>query len=97
MGDLQLFTGVGEKALTAFASPFFQLFFTGGVAEVGRGPAHVVDIPFKVGVFGQEPCFFQQRLVTATADASALMEGQCAEGATAKATAVGGQAEGHFF
>ena len=74
-----------------------QLLLAGGIAEVGGGAAHVVDVALEVGHLGDLPGLGHHRLNTAGADGTPLMEGQGAEVARAEAAAVVGHGEAHLL
>src|SRR5699024_4779408 len=74
-----------------------QLLFTGGMAEVGRRPAHIVDITLEIRLPDHPGSLLQDRFVAPGLDHPPLMEGQGAETAAAKTAAVADQAEAHFL
>ena len=88
---LKIAAGIGEQALPVLARAVGQLLAAGGLAEVGRWAAHVVDITLEIRVGGHHPRLFQQRFVAARLDNPSLMKGQRAEAARAVAPAAGGQ------
>ena len=51
----QILTGRREEALPVLADALAELLGTGGLAEVGRGAAHVVDIALEVRLPGHLP------------------------------------------
>lgn len=73
-----------------------QLFFAGGLAEIGRRAADVMDIALEIGMLRHARRLGQQRIVAARLDDAALMERQRAERAAAEAAAVRDEAELHL-
>ena len=96
IGD-QIGAGLGGKALAVGAHAVLQLLLTGGVAKIGGGAAHVVDVALEVGHLGDLLGLGHHRLNAAGADGATLMEGQSAEIAGAEASAVVGHREAHLL
>ncbi len=86
VGD-KVFARRGEQALPALAGPVFQLALAGRLAEVGRGAADIVDIALKIAIAGKQPGLGQNRFLAAGGDDAALVKGEGAEVAGAKAAA----------
>ena len=82
-----------KQALPVLAGPVRQLFFAGGLAEIGRRAADVMDVALEVGMLRHARRLGQQRVMAARLDDAALVEGQGAEAAAAEAAPVGDQAE----
>ena len=89
-------TGGGGQALSSHAEALFLLLFAGGMPEVGRGPAHIVDVALEPGQRGQELCLGQHRFLAADGDLPPLVEGDGAEVAVAEAPPVVGDGELHL-
>lgn len=89
---MALGTGIAD-----FAHADLHLLFAGGLAEVCRGAADVVNVAFKIGILGHFFRFFQKRFVAAGLNDAALVERQRAEAACAEAPAAAGKTEFHFF
>ena len=53
----KIFAGFGKQALLMGAGPLGQLLFTGRKTEIGRRPAHIVDISLKIRLLGEKPGF----------------------------------------
>ena len=79
------------------AQPRLFLLFTGGMAEVGGGPAHVVDISLEAGVLSEQLGLPEDAFMTAAGDHPPLVKGQGAEVARPKAPSVVGDGEAHLF
>ena len=85
-----------KQALPVLAGPVCQLFFAGGLAEIGRRAADVMDVALEVGMLRHARRLGQQRVMAARLDDAALMERQRAERAAAEAAAVRDEAELHL-
>ena len=96
MIDLQIAAGVLPQALPVRTDAAPQLGPAGGCAEVRGGPAHVVNIAFKLRILNEELRLRLDGIVAAGLDGPPLMEGQGAEAAGAEAPAAAGQAEFHL-
>ena len=48
VAGVEVFAGLGEEALFALAGPAFKLALAGGLAEVGRGAADIVDVALEI-------------------------------------------------
>ena len=70
-----------------------ELLFARGLEEVRRGAAHIVDITLELGVVREDLGFAHDALAAAHLHHAALVEGERAEGALAKAPAVAGDGE----
>ena len=97
MVNLQLRAGLGCQTFSVLAQTVFQLLFAGGIAEVCRRSADVVDVSFKVWVVGHLLRFVQDGLLAAGNHLSALMEGDGTEVAVAKAATVLDDGKFHLF
>ena len=86
--DLEVGAGLGGKTFATGANTVGQLLVAGGVTEVGSWAADVMDVTLKIGERGDLSRFFDHALLTARAHRSALVEGERAEVAAAKAAAV---------
>ena len=80
--------GRGKQALAVGTGSRARLFFAGRVAEIGRRPADVVNIAFKIGVFQHLFRFAQHRIVPARRNVAPLVQRQRAKIARAEAAAV---------
>ncbi len=63
--DLQLRAGLGCQTFSVLAQTVFQLLFAGGIAEVCRRSADIVDVSFKVRIVGHLLRFVQDGLLAA--------------------------------
>ena len=97
MVGVQVGTGRGGQAVPVFAQPVLALLLAGRAAEVGRGAAHVVDVPLEAGVFRQGGDFTDDALVAAGGDHPALVKGQRAEFTGPEAAPVVGDGEADLF
>ena len=97
MVGVHVFAGRGEETLTAAASALCQLLFAGGVAEIGGGAANIVDIALEIFIYYHQLRFGKNAFMAAGLNNTALVEGQCAERASAKTTTIADQAELDFF
>lgn len=95
--DLHVGAWLREQTLAVFTHADLHLLFAGGLAEVCRGAADVVNVAFKIGILGHFFRFFQKRFVAAGLNDAALVERQRAEAACAEAPAAAGKTEFHFF
>ena len=93
---LQVGAGLGRQALPVLAGADLELLFAGGEAEVGRRPAHVVDVSLEVGELGQQPRLLQDGLRAPGLHDAPLVERQRAERARAEAPAGAGDGELHL-
>ena len=66
---------------------------TGGLAEICRGAADIVNIALEGRIFRHVPRLGQDGFVASRLDDAALVEGQGAEAAAAEAAPVGDQAK----
>ena len=89
--------GLWREAFFPLAQPLGQLSLAGGAAEVGRRPAHVVDIAFEARQLDQLFSLPHHRLLTAAGDPPALMIGQGAEVAGPEAAPVVSDGEAHLL
>ena len=80
-------TGLGEEALAIRAGAEFHLLFAGGVTEIGRRSADVVDISLEAGHLRDGLCFFDDGFMAARGHHATLQERDRAERAGAKAAA----------
>ena len=55
----KILAGGREEALSVFTYPLGQLFFTGGMPEIGSRAAHIMDISFKILILRHLFCFCQ--------------------------------------
>ena len=92
VGD-QVFTGGREQALPCRARAALQLLFAGGLAEIRRRAADVMDVALEARRMRHALGFPEDRLLRAGLDDPPLMERQRAEAACAVAAPAGGQAE----
>ena len=83
----------GVEALAAAAGTLGHLLFTGRVAEIGGGAAHIVDIALEIRILHHFLRFFQDVFMASDLDDTTLVEGQRAEGAGPEAAPVADQAE----
>ncbi len=90
---VQIFAGGGGQTGAVFAQAVFLLLLAGGMPEVGRRPAYVVDVALEFGVPGKPLHLPDHALVTAGGNHPSLMEGQRAEAAPAEAAPVVGDGE----
>ena len=97
MVDLHVGAWLREQTLAVFTHADLHLLFAGGLAEVCRGAADVMNVAFKIGILGHFFRFFQKRFVAAGLNDAALVERQRAEAACAEAPAAAGKTEFHFF
>ena len=86
-----ILAGGGVQALPSAAGTLGQLLFAGGVAEIGGGAAHIVDVALEILVLHHDFRFLQDGFMAAGLDDAALVEGQGAEGAGAEAAPVAHQ------
>ena len=96
MIHLEIRTWLREQTLTVFAGTCGQLLLTGGLSKLRRGASHVVDIALEQRILRHLPCLRKDGFMASCLHDSALMEGQGAEGAAAKAPPVRGQGEPHL-
>lgn len=97
MIDLEVGTGLGEKALTSSAGAIFHLLFAAGVAEICCWTADIVDIPLEPGHFRNRFGFLNDGFMAASGNDAPLKERDRAEGTGAKAAARMRDGELHFF
>ena len=97
--DLKAALKNGERGQTAaaLAHPPPLLLGAGGVAEVGGGASHIVDIALELRVLRQQLRLPHHGLDGAGGDHAPLMKGQCAEVAAAEAAPVVGDGEAHLL
>ncbi|CDC63099.1 unknown [Clostridium sp. CAG:448] len=93
---LQIFARGRRQTLAPGTDTVRQLPMAGRCAEICRGTAHIMDIPFEIRQCGQQLCLPDNGLNAAGADGSALMEGKRAEITGAEASAVMCQREAHL-
>src|SRR5699024_10156866 len=86
----------GPQALTVLADALFHLFPAGWMAKICGGAAHIMDISFKLRVFGEGFRFLKHRFLAAYLHNSSLMNSQGAEAASAETAAAAGQTEFRF-
>ena len=94
---VQIGAGLRRKAAAVLAHTALLLLLAAGVAEVGAGAAHIVDIALELGILRQQPGLLHHRLDGAAGDHASLMERQCAEVAAAEAAPVVGDGEPHLL
>ena len=94
---VQVGAGLGGEAAAVFAHSAPLLLLAAGVAEVGAGAAHVVDVALELRVVGQQLRLLQHGLDGAAGDHAALVEGQGAEIAPAEAAPVVGDGEANLL
>ena len=92
VGD-QVFAGGREQALSCRARAALQLLFAGGLAEIRRRAADVMDVALEARRMRHALGFPEDRLLRAGLDDPPLMERQRTEAARAEAAPAGGQAE----
>ncbi len=94
--DAQMFARGREQALPVLADAFRELLLAGRLPEIGRRPADIVDISFKIRLLRHQAGFLQDRFMAARLDDASLMEGQRAEIAAAEAATVADEAEAYL-
>ena len=77
------------QAALVLAHAVLELLVAGRAAKVGRRSAHVVDIALKLGIAREQLGLAHDRVVAAHLQHAALVEGERAKRALAKAPAVG--------
>ena len=90
---VQVFAGGGGQAGAVLAHAVLCLLLAGGVAEVGGGSPHVMDVALELGVSGEALHLPDHALVAPGGDHPPLVEGQGAEVAPAEAAPVVGHGE----
>ena len=90
---VQILTRRREQTLTRFTNAMLHLFFAGWMPEICCRTANIMNISFKVLIFCNFFCFFNQRFMTSYLDNSSLMERQCAKTASSKTSSVADQTE----
>ena len=96
VGYAQVGAGLGRKAATVHAGAGLCLLGAGGLHEVCRGAANVVDVALEVGVVRHGRGLGNQGLVASRLDDAPLVEVERAERALAQAAAVAGKRELHL-
>ena len=86
--DVHVRTWFWSQTLAVLAQAVFQLLFAGRIAEVCGWAAYIMDISLESRIAGHFLCFCDDGFLAAGNDLSALMEGDGAEVAVAKAAAV---------
>ena len=94
---IQILTRLRGQAAPVFAAAVLLLPGTGGVAEVGGGAAHIVDVSLKLRVFRQDLRLPHHGLDAPGCHHPPLVEGQGAEVAPAEAAPVVGDREAHLL
>ena len=89
VGDLEIGAFFPADAVFLRADPLFKLLFAGGVAEVGGGAAHVVNVALEILVRDQLFCLGDQALLAALLHDPALVVGDGAVIAVAETAAHG--------
>ena len=89
--------GPGPQAIFLFTDSFRQLFFAGGIVEIGRWSADIVNVSLKVIQLCQLFRFTDDRLFGSASDLTPLMQCDGTKAASAKASSVSSYAESHFF
>ncbi len=84
---------VRPQAAAVLAHAVGELLFARRLEEVRRGAAHIVDITLELGVVCEDLGFAHDARAAAHLHHAALVEGERAEGALAKAPAVAGDGE----
>src|SRR5699024_6980936 len=84
------------EALPVFAYSVLKLLVTGGLPEIRRRAAHIMDIPFEVRILGHLYCLVKKGLMAPGLQDPSLVEGQRTEAASSKASAVADEAELYF-
>ena len=90
---VQILTRRREQTLTRFTNAMLHLLFAGWMPEICCRTANIMNISFKVLIFCNFFCFFNQRFMTSYLDNSSLMERQCAKTASSKTSSVADQTE----
>ena len=90
---IQVFARCREQTLFCLTHAFGQLLFTGWMPEICSRSAHIMDISLKIRILRDLLCLLQQRFVTSCLYDPPLVEGQCAEAASAKTAPVADQTE----
>ena len=93
----EVLAGRGREALARRADSVAELLFAGGVAEVRRRSADVVDIALEIGHLGDLLCLLKHALDASRAHGAPLVERERAEIARAEATAIVSQREAHLL
>ncbi len=86
--DVQVFTNIGENARWPFAFPANLFVDAFHFVHVGRRPAQIGNVPFKIGHQYQLIDFFQDRFFRSAGDKFSLMGRNGAECAASKAAPV---------
>ena len=94
---IQIFARLRGQAAAIFAAAVLFLPRAGGVAEVGRRPAHIVDVSLKLRVLGEYFRLPQDGFNAPGSDHPPLVKGQRTEIAPAEAAAVVDHAEAHLL
>ena len=97
MADAHALAGGGVEALPVPACALAQLAVARGLAEIGRGAAHVVDVALEIGKRGQKARFLQQRFLAAGGYDAPLVKGEGAKTARAEAAAHRADGEAHLL
>ena len=97
MVHLHIPADLGVETLLGGANALCLLLLAGWDTEVCRGAAHVVDIALELRILRHALGLFENGGVAAGLDDAALVEGQGAEAAAAKAAPTRGQAELHLL
>ena len=79
VAGVQIFAGRGGQAGPVFAHAVFYLLFAGGVAEICRRSAHIVDIALELRVPDKPLYLPHHAFVASGSDHAALMKSQGAE------------------
>ena len=93
----EIFAGLGEQTLFCGTDAGFQLFFAGGLPEIGRRAAHIVNIALEIRFPRHLTGFGQNGLMASGLNDSALMERQGTKAASTEAAPAGHQTEPYFL
>ena len=96
VGHAKVGAGLRREAATVHAGAGLCLLGAGGLHEVCRGAANVVDVALEVGVVSHGRGLCYEGLVASRLDDASLVEVERAERALAQAAAVAGERELHL-
>lgn len=82
--------GAGARHFSALAKSLFKLQIAGGAAEIGRRPADVVYVSFKMGIIQKAFGFVYDRLLASAGYKPSLVKGKRTEIAGAETAAIVG-------
>ena len=94
---VQIGTGFWEQALPVLAGPELQLLLAGGMPEIGRRPAYVIDVSLKIRKLCHFPGFFKNRLMAPGLYDPPLMGVDGAERTAPETAPAADDAELYFF